>query len=103
MEHVIASYLRKIWDEKDCFAEDQYGFRAGYSCESQVITYKYYVLRHYPSSCLYLKHRPVYFSKHNKLETGFCLRFQARLTQLGPIDRASPYLWTLVPVPRWDT
>jgi hypothetical protein len=26
--------------------------------------YKYYVFGHYPSSCLYLKRRPVYFSKH---------------------------------------
>jgi hypothetical protein len=30
----------------------------------------YYVFGHYPSSCLYLKHLPVYFSKHNVLETG---------------------------------
>jgi hypothetical protein len=26
-------------------------------------SYKYYVFGHYPSSSLYLKHRPVYFSK----------------------------------------
>jgi hypothetical protein len=38
------------------------------------------------------KHRPVYFSKHNVSETGFCLRLQVKPTQLGPIDRASPYL-----------
>jgi hypothetical protein len=25
--------------------------------------YKYYVFGHYPSSCLYLKHRPLYFLK----------------------------------------
>jgi hypothetical protein len=37
------------------------------------ISKKYYVFGHYPSSCLYLKHRPVYFSKHNVSETGFCL------------------------------
>jgi hypothetical protein len=34
------------------------------------------------------------------LETGFCLRLQVKPTQLGPIDRASPYLWTPVPIPR---
>jgi hypothetical protein len=37
-------------------------------------------------------HRPVYFSKHNVSETGFCLCVQVIPTQLGPIDRASPYL-----------
>jgi hypothetical protein len=39
----------------------------------------------------YLKHRPVYISKHNVSETGFCLRLHVKSTQLGPIDRASPY------------
>jgi hypothetical protein len=39
------------------------------------------------------KHRSVYFSKHNVLETGFCLCFQVKPTQLGPINRASTYLW----------
>jgi hypothetical protein len=34
----------------------------------------------------------VYFSKHNVSETEFCLRLQVKPTQLGPIDRASPYL-----------
>jgi hypothetical protein len=29
-------------------------------------------------------------------ETGFCLRLQVEPTQLGPIDRASPYLQTLL-------
>jgi hypothetical protein len=38
------------------------------------------------------KHRYVYFTKHNVLETGFCLRLQVKLTQLGPIDRDSPCL-----------
>jgi hypothetical protein len=38
MEHVIASYLRKIWDKKDSLFDGQHGFRLGYSCESQVIT-----------------------------------------------------------------
>jgi hypothetical protein len=34
---------------------------------------QFYVFGDYPPS-LYLKHRPVYFSKHNVSETGFCLR-----------------------------
>jgi hypothetical protein len=37
MEHVIASYLREIWDKKDCIFEGQHGFRPGFSCESKVI------------------------------------------------------------------
>jgi hypothetical protein len=44
----------------------------------------YYVSGYYPSSCLYLK--------HNVSDTGFSLLLQAKPTQLGPIDRASPYL-----------
>jgi hypothetical protein len=42
------------------------------------------------------KHRPVYFSKHNISETRFCLHHQVKPTQLGPINRASPYLSTPV-------
>jgi hypothetical protein len=38
------------------------------------------------------KNCPVYFSKHNISETGFCLSLQVKPTQLGPIDRTSPYL-----------
>jgi hypothetical protein len=38
MEHVIASYLRKVWNKNDWLCEGQHGFRPGYSCESQVIT-----------------------------------------------------------------
>jgi hypothetical protein len=38
MEHVIASYLRQVWDNSDWLYEGQYGFRPEYSCESQVIT-----------------------------------------------------------------
>jgi hypothetical protein len=38
------------------------------------------------------KNRPVYFSKHNVSETGFCLRLQAKPTQLGQVDTASPCL-----------
>jgi hypothetical protein len=37
----------------------------------------------------YLKHRPIYISKLNVSEAGFCLRFQVKLTQLEPIDIAS--------------
>jgi hypothetical protein len=59
--------------------------------------YKHYVSGHYPSSCLYLKHRPVYISKHNVSETGSCLRLEVKPTQLGPIDRGSPYLRTPAP------
>jgi hypothetical protein len=39
------------------------------------------------------KNCPVYFSKHVS-ETGFCLRLLVKPIQLGPIDRASPYLWS---------
>jgi hypothetical protein len=49
------------------------------------------------------KNRRVYFSTHNVSETGFCLRLQVEPTQLGPIDRATPYLRTPVPAPRWGT
>ena len=38
LEHVIAGYLRQVWDENDWLYEGQLGFRLGYSCESQVIT-----------------------------------------------------------------
>jgi hypothetical protein len=45
-------------------------------------------------------HRPVYISKHNVSETGFCLRLQVKPTQLGAIDRARPYLRTPKQGPR---
>jgi len=38
MEHVIASYLRQVWDKNDWLYEGRHGFRPGYSCESQVMT-----------------------------------------------------------------
>ena len=38
LEHVIASYLRQVWDKNDWLFEGQHGFRPGYSCESQVIS-----------------------------------------------------------------
>jgi hypothetical protein len=46
-------------------------------------------------------HRPVYFSKHNVSDTGFCLRVQAKSSHLGTIDRAGPHLRTPVPAPGW--
>jgi hypothetical protein len=46
-------------------------------------------------------HRPIYFSKHNVSETGLFLRLQVKPTQLGPVDRASPYLRVPIPAPSW--
>jgi hypothetical protein len=73
-----------------------------YICEifTPKIMRKYYVFRHYPSSCLCLECRPVSLSKHNVSETGFCLRLQVKTTQLGPIDRANPYLCVTSAHPR---
>lgn len=38
MEHVLPSYLRRVWDKNYWLFEGQHGFRPRYSCESQVIT-----------------------------------------------------------------
>jgi len=38
LEHGKAGYLRQVWDKNEWLYEGQYGFRPGYSCESQVIT-----------------------------------------------------------------
>jgi len=38
LEHVIARYLRQVWDKNDWLYEGQHGFRPVYSCESQVNT-----------------------------------------------------------------
>jgi len=38
MEHVIAPYLKQVWDRNDRLYEGQHGFRPGYSCESQIIS-----------------------------------------------------------------
>ena len=38
MEHVIAGYMRQVWENSDWIYEGQHGFRPGYSCESQIIT-----------------------------------------------------------------
>jgi hypothetical protein len=37
MEHVIALYLREIWDKKDWIFQGQHGFRLEFACERQVI------------------------------------------------------------------
>jgi hypothetical protein len=37
MEHVIAAYLRQVWEKNNWLYEGQHGFRLGYSCECQVI------------------------------------------------------------------
>ena len=34
MEHVIASYIRQVWDNCHWLYEGQHCFRSGYSCES---------------------------------------------------------------------
>ena len=38
MEHVIASYLRQVWNKYDWLHEGKHGFRPGYSREIRVIT-----------------------------------------------------------------
>jgi hypothetical protein len=42
-------------------------------------------------------HRHVFIWEHNFSETGFPLCLQVKPTQLGPIDRATSYLWTPAP------
>ena len=38
MEHVLAGYLRQVWEMSGWLNEGQHGFRPGYSCKSQVVT-----------------------------------------------------------------
>ena len=38
MEHVIAGYIRHVWEDSDWLCEGQHGFTPGYSCGSQIIT-----------------------------------------------------------------
>jgi len=38
-EHVIAGYLRQVWNTSKWLYEGQHGFRPGYSCESQIVTF----------------------------------------------------------------
>jgi hypothetical protein len=55
------------------------------------MVYKYYVVGHYPSPCLYLKIPSCLFLKTQRFGDWICLRLQVKPTQLGLIDRASPY------------
>jgi hypothetical protein len=38
MEHVIAGYVRQVWENSDWLYEGQNGFRPRYSCDSQITT-----------------------------------------------------------------
>ena len=38
MEHVIAGYLRQVWEISGWLHEGQHGFRPGYSCQNHVVT-----------------------------------------------------------------
>jgi hypothetical protein len=55
----------------------------------EVLECKHYICGHYPSSCFYPKHSPVYFSKRNVSEIGFCFRLQVK-PELNPMYGASP-------------
>jgi len=37
LEHVIAGYLRQVWEMRGWLYEGQQGFKAGYACESQLV------------------------------------------------------------------
>jgi len=37
-EHVIASYLKQVWDKNDWLYEGQHGFRPRFSCEILLMT-----------------------------------------------------------------
>jgi hypothetical protein len=58
--------------------------------------YDIQILRFWISSIVLslLKTPSCFYWKHNVSATGFCLRLQEEPTQLGRIDRASPYLRT---------
>jgi hypothetical protein len=74
------------------------------SCDSWMKILAYYQSESFLTLsiiCFYLKHFPL-FVYNNVSETGLCLRLQVKPTQLGPIDRVSPYrpyLQTPVPTP----
>jgi hypothetical protein len=38
MEHIVAGYLRNVWETSGWYYEGQHGFRPGYSCKSQTVT-----------------------------------------------------------------
>ena len=44
LEHVIAGYLRQVWEMNGWLHEGQPGFGPRYSCENQVVTF-YRILR----------------------------------------------------------
>jgi hypothetical protein len=37
-KHVLAGYIRDVWEDRDWLYEGQHGFRPGYSCDSKIIT-----------------------------------------------------------------
>jgi hypothetical protein len=37
MEHVVAGYLRQVWDRSEWLYKGQHGFRPGCSCKSQTV------------------------------------------------------------------
>jgi hypothetical protein len=39
MDHVVAGYLRKVWEMNGWLYEGHHGFRSGYSCECEVVTF----------------------------------------------------------------
>jgi hypothetical protein len=50
---------------------------------------------------VFIQNTALFIFQNNVSETGLCLRLQVERTQLGPSDRASPYLRTPVPAPGW--
>jgi hypothetical protein len=38
MEHVIAGYIRQVWENSAWLYLGEHGFGPGYSCQSQIIT-----------------------------------------------------------------
>jgi hypothetical protein len=61
-----------------------------YNGNKHELEYNYCPSAHNPLFCFYLKYTKV-------AEIGLCLRLQVEPTQLGSIDRASPYLRTPAP------
>jgi hypothetical protein len=63
-------------------------------CFNSKLRYKYYVSGHYPSSCIYLKHRPIYISKQRFEDWILSPSSGKTYSHLGPNDRPTPYLLT---------
>jgi hypothetical protein len=103
----IGIYMYTLSSQSELIVMEAQGARGKliYVSESEVIKQKKKVqilcFGHYPCPVFIYKHHPVYFSKQNVSDNGFCLRLQVKPTQLGPIDKTSPYLRTPVPAPRW--